>query len=110
MKLQAGLDKKKPMDFSERVDVLERLKEADVQSYEDVCYQIGESFLFYYDVTAERDRYSNAAKWFRNTTDSYMIAGIYCDISDCLELINQYNGAKTSRRKRCTKSMRISGG
>lgn len=100
LKLQAGLEQKKANGFSERVDVLERLKEADVQSYEDVCYQIGESFLFYYDVTAERDRYSNAAKWFRNTTDSYMIAGIYCDISDCLELINQYNGAKIKQTEK----------
>lgn len=51
-------------------------------------------------MTAERDRYSNAAKWFRNTTDSYMIAGIYCDISDCLELINQYNGAKIKQTEK----------
>lgn len=100
LKLQTGLERKNSSGFSERVDVLERLKEADIQSYEDVCYQIGESFLFYYDVTAERDRYSNAAKWFRNTTESHMIAGIYCDISDCLELINQYNGAKIKQTEK----------
>lgn len=100
LKLQTGLDQKNSGGFSERVDVLKRLKEADKHSYEEVCYQIGESFLFYYDVTTERDRYSNAAKWFKDTTDGYMIAGIYCDISDCLELINQYNGAKIKQTEK----------
>ena len=40
------------------------------------------------------DRYANAAKWFEHAGEKYPIAEIYCDISSCLELINQYNGSK----------------
>lgn len=100
LKLQTGLDRKNSNGFSERVDVLEQFREANRQEYESVCYQIGESFLFYYDAMTERDRYSSAAKWFADTKESYMIAGIYCDISDCLELINQYNGAKIKQTEK----------
>lgn len=100
LKLQTGLDRKNSNGFSERVDVLEQFRETNRQEYESVCYQIGESFLFYYDAMTERDRYSSAAKWFADTRESYMIAGIYCDISDCLELINQYNGAKIKQTEK----------
>lgn len=100
LKLQTGLDRKNSNGFSERVDVLEQFREANGQEYGRVCYQIGESFLFYYDAMTERDRYSSAAKWFADTKESYMIAGIYCDISDCLELINQYNGAKIKQTEK----------
>lgn len=94
LKLQTGLDKKGNKGFSEKVDVLTELKKADNSAYQDICYEIGESFLFYFDVSVERDRYSNAAKWFKDASSKYPIADIYCKMSDCLELINQYNGAK----------------
>lgn len=74
--------------------MLTELKKADNSAYQDICYEIGESFLFYFDVSVERDRYSNAAKWFKDASSKYPIADIYCKMSDCLELINQYNGAK----------------
>lgn len=51
-------------------------------------------------VESDYDRYASAAKWFREAADSYLIAGIYCDISDCLELINQYNGAKIKQTEK----------
>lgn len=94
LKLQTGLDKKGNNGFSEKVDVLSELKKADSSTYQDICYEIGESFLFYFDVSIERDRYANAAKWFKEAASKYPIADIYCRMSDCLELINQYNGAK----------------
>ena len=32
--------------------------------------------------------------------EDYPIAGIYCDIADCMELINQYNGAKVKQTEK----------
>lgn len=100
LKLQIGLDKKNAGGFSERVDALEELKNANPEGYKQVCYEIGQSFLFYYDVNVDRDRYSNAAKWFEEAKEQYPIAGIYCDISNCLELINQYNGSKIKQTEK----------
>lgn len=100
LKLQIGLDQKNVSGFSENVAVLQQLEKEDVQGYQDVCYEIGQSFLFYYDVKVDRDRYTNAAKWFEAAKVSYPIAGIYCDISNCLELINQYNGSKIKQTEK----------
>ncbi|MGN1319885.1 MAG: serine/threonine protein kinase, partial [Acutalibacteraceae bacterium] len=100
LKLQIGLDEKNSSGFSENKAVLDELKKANPKGYSDVCYEIGQSFLFYYDVKVDRDRYSNASKWFEEAKESYPIAGIYCDISDCLELINQYNGSKIKQTEK----------
>ena len=100
LKLQIGLDQKNAQGYSENVRVLEQLKKKNPEGYQKVCYEIGQSFLFYYDVTVDRDRYSNAAKWFREAGEAYPIAGIYCDIADCLELINQYSGSKIKQTEK----------
>ncbi len=100
LKLQIGLDNKKSSGFSENVQVLEQLKKEDPEGYQKVCYEIGQSFLFYYDVKVDRARYSNAAKWFEEAKQGYPIASIYCDISNCLELINQYNGSKIKQTEK----------
>lgn len=94
LKLQIGLDSKNSSGFSENVQVLEQLKKESPEEYQKVCYEIGQSFLFYYDVKGDRDRYSNASKWFETAKEEYPIAGIYCDISNCLELINHYENSK----------------
>lgn len=100
LKVQIGLEEKNSAGFTERKDVIAELKKANPEGYKDVCYSIGESFLFYYDVNIDRDRYSNAAKWFEESKDKYSIAGIYCDIYQCLELINQYNGSKVKQTEK----------
>lgn len=100
LKLQIGLDNKKASGFSENINVLEQLKKEDTEGYQRVCYEIGQSFLFYYDVKVDRDRYSNASTWFEEAKGSYPIAEIYCDISNCLELINQYNGSKIKQTEK----------
>ncbi len=100
LKLQIGLDDKNASGFSQSIEVLEELKNANPEGYKDVCYEIGQSFLFYYDVKVDRDRYSNASKWFSEAKEDYPIAGIYCDISNCLELINQYNGSKIKQTEK----------
>lgn len=57
--------------------------------------------MFYYDVNTDYDRYVNAEKWFAEVSkEDYPIAGIYCDIADCMELINQYNGAKVKQTEK----------
>ena len=94
LKLQIGLERENAKGFLEKQDVLGILKENNPDSYQDICYQIGSSFLFYYDVNVDRDRYSSARKWFQEATGRYPIARIYCDIADCLEVISQYNEAK----------------
>lgn len=94
LKLWAGLDQTDGRGYSSTVNVMESLKAADPHGYRQVCYEIGESFLFYYDVKLDRDRYSNAAKWFREARDGNEMADLYCRISECLELIDQYNGSK----------------
>lgn len=98
-KLNTGLDEKKSNGFSENIDVLSVLKAENPEGYKDVCYEIGQSFLFYYETKTNRDldRYGHAAKWFEEAKTKYEMAGIYCDIANCLDLINQYNGSKVKQ-------------
>lgn len=99
--LRLGLDQKNTKGFYDSVDVLGKLKNNNPKGYEEVCYQFGESFMFYYDVNTDYDRYVNAEKWFTEVSkEDYPIAGIYCDIADCMELINQYNGAKVKQTEK----------
>ncbi|MDE7431952.1 MAG: serine/threonine protein kinase [Lachnospiraceae bacterium] len=100
LKLRAGLDRSDSKGYSGRTDVLAKLKEENPEGYKDICCRIGETFLFYYEGSVERDRYLNAAVWFSEAAAKYPIAGIYCDISECLELINQYNGAKIKQTEK----------
>lgn len=98
MKLLAGLDETASNGFSQSVPVLDELLVANPAGYSDVCFDIGWSFLSYYDTSIDRDRYSNAAKWFEfvrdNGTENGEIAAIFCDISECTTKINQLHGSK----------------
>ena len=100
LKLQAGLDEEKSYGFSERVDVLKTLKEKNPDGYQEVCYRIGESFLFYYDTADDRDSYTKAAKWLSEATEKYPVAEIYCSIASCMDTIDQYNGAKIKQTEK----------
>ena len=97
-KLMAGLDQQNKNGFTTTVDVLKELEETDPQSYQKLCFDIGWSFLSYYEANLDRDRYAAAAKWFRNVEDDGSenagIAAIFCDISDCTTKINQLRGSK----------------
>ena len=97
LQLQIGLDAKDSDGFSKKQDVLAELKNCNPEGYPEVCYEIGTSFLFFYDVNVDRDRYISAKKWFQEAVDQYPLAQIYCDIADCLELINQYDNAKVKQ-------------
>lgn len=101
-KIQVGLDRKNSDGYSQTYDVLSDLKKKNPDGYQEVCYQYGESFLFYYDINVEKDRYANATKWYKDAVQKYPVAQIYCDISDCLDLISQYGGAKVKQTENHT--------
>ncbi len=98
LKLQIGFDQKTTPGFSETVKVLDELKSANKEGYDQVCFEIGWCFLSYYEADSDRDRYSYAAKWFKeiknNADDNGNIATIFYDISECTTKINQLRGGK----------------
>lgn len=97
-KLLAGLDKTGSGGFIQTVDVLEELKKENPSGYDEVCFKIGWGLLSYYDTDIDRERYANAARWFRymrdNGTENGEIAAIFCDISDCTTKINELHGSQ----------------
>lgn len=92
-KLKGGLEEKNAGGYSTTVKVMDELREADPKGYEDVCYEIGEAYLFYYNTNVEKDKYYAAAGWFQYA-DSYPVAQVYCNISDCLQNISKYAKAE----------------
>lgn len=99
-RLMVGIDCKDHNGRVHTYDVMAKLKEKNPKGYEDVCYKIGESFLFYYEINVEKDRYSSAAQWFKEVKENHPEAGIYCEISYCLTLISQYDGAKIQQTEK----------
>ena len=92
-KLKAGLEQKDDNNNTETVKVLDELQENNEEGYKEVCYQIGEACLFYYNINVEKDKYATAATWFQYAKDDYPAAKVYCDISACLQDINKYEKA-----------------
>lgn len=92
-KLKAGLEQKNNNNNTTTVKVLELLEQQNPEGYKEVCYQIGEACLFYYNINVEKDKYATAATWFQYTGDGYPAAKVYCDISACLQDINKYEKA-----------------
>ena len=107
LKLKAGLDQKSTTGFSENIDVLKDLKNENPTGYDEVCFAIGWNFLSYYDTDIDRDRYSNASKWFSeikdNDNDDGAIAAIFFDISECTNKINQLRGGKVIQTQELNK-------
>lgn len=87
--LRAGLDTRKGGE-SRSIRVLEQLKQGDPEGYQDVCCEIGEAILFYYQTGVDKDRYVAAAAWFSQAGERHPEAGIYCDIAGCLEKTERY--------------------
>ena len=93
-KLRGGLEKKNTNGYSTTVKVMDELKAVDPQGYQAVCNEIGEAYLFYYNVAVEKDKYATAATWFQYAVDDYPIAQMYCDIAECLQNITKYDKAE----------------
>lgn len=94
VKLKGGLEQTDMWGYSSTVDVLEELKAEDPEGYQEVCYQIGEAYMFYYKVGVEKDKYATAATWFQYATDQHPVAKMYCDISTCLQNIAKFSKAE----------------
>lgn len=94
VKLKGGIDSTDSRGYSSTNDVIGQLRLADPDGYQDVCFQIGEAYLFYYNVGVEKDKYSTAATWFQYAEEKYPVAKMYCDISDCLQNITKYAKAE----------------
>lgn len=92
-KLRGGLDDKDTRGYSSTIKVLDELESANPEGYVKVCYEIGEAYLFYYNIGVEKDKYAAAATWFQYASEEYPIAKMYCDISDCLQNIAKYSKA-----------------
>jgi len=93
-KLKGGIEQVDSRGYSTTIDVLARLQEANPEGYQKVCYEIGEAYLFYYTVGVEKDKYATAATWFQYAGDAYPVAGMYCDISECLANIAKFTKAE----------------
>lgn len=93
-KLKGGLEKTDSRGYSSVVKVMEELALVNPQGYEDVCYEIGEAYLFYYNIGVEKDKYSTAATWFQYAGSRYPVAQMYCDISECLNNITKFSKAE----------------
>ena len=101
--LLAGLNRTGSSGYKEIVPALEELKEADPAGHDEVCFEIGWSLLSYYETNIDRDRYTNAAKWFEfvrdNGTEEGNIAAIFCDISECTSKLNALRGSQVIQTK-----------
>ena len=93
-KLKGGLEQTDLWGYSSTVNVLDELKANDPEGYEEVCYQIGEAYMFYYKVGVEKDKYATAAAWFQYAVDRHPVAKMYCDISSCLQNIAKFSKAE----------------
>ena len=92
-KLKGGLEQENSNGFKTTVKVMDELREHNEEGYKEVCYQIGEACLFYYNINVEKDKYATAATWFQYAGEEYPAAQVYCDISECLQNINKYEKA-----------------
>ena len=93
-KLKGGLDTQDSRGYTSTVDVLDELMAANPTGFEDVCYEIGEAYLFYYNIGVEKDKYAAAASWFARAGSRYPVAEMYCDISECLQNIAKFTKAQ----------------
>ena len=87
--LKIGLDQENAQGYKNTVDVLGALQRENPEGYQDVCNEIGEAVLYYYDVV-EKDKYEAAAEWFKKATVKYPAAQMYCEIADCLGRIARF--------------------
>ncbi len=96
--LKIGIEESGSGGYSSTVDVLGQLKKNNPEGYEQVCYEIGETYLFYYSVGVAKDKYQTASSWFKETVENYPVAKIYCDISACLQNVYKYSKANQTAK------------
>ena len=94
VKLKGGLDQKGNNGYITTVKVLDELQKADAKGFADVCFEIGEAYLFFYNIGVEKDKYATAATWFQYAGDAHPVAQMYCDIAECLQNIAKFSKAQ----------------
>lgn len=89
-KLKSGIEQENANGFKETIKPMDQLQTQNPEGFKDVCYEIGETILFYYNINVEKDKYAAAAAWFQYAGDEYPAAKVYCEISECLENIKKF--------------------
>lgn len=95
--LKIGISKDGKSGYTNTVDVLSQLKSSNSEGYTEVCFRIGELYLFYYDKD-EKVKYDAASKWFKECSDTYSTAKIYCDISECFKSVSNYQKSEQTSK------------
>ncbi len=96
--LKVGIEKSGTNGYDSTVDVLSQLKKGNPDGYEQVCYEIGEAYLFYYNIGVAKDKYQTATSWLKDAVEQYPVAKIYCDISNCLQNVYKYSKANQTAK------------
>ncbi len=98
IQLQAGLDGKTGNGFDESINVLAELEEENYSGYVQTCFDIGWSFLSYYDTAEDSVRYENAQRWFEKIKDddseNGKIASVFYNIYECIDQIKHLRDGK----------------
>ncbi len=89
--LRTGINTKDNINGKE--EVLKELKRENPKGYSEVCYQIGIAMLYSNETTMRKNRFTASAKWFKEAKDDYKLAELFCEMSDCLELIDEYKSS-----------------
>lgn len=96
-KLSMKLDEKDSAGNIREVDVLSKLKESNPEAYEEVCFEIGWSFLSYSKQTSGMQdlliRYDRAVNWFElikdSKSDNGATAKLLCDMYECINSLSK---------------------
>ncbi len=89
--LRNGYESTGSNGFTKTIVAMNELQEASQEDYAEVCYKIGESLMFYYDVDVPADKYNAAAVWLKEAVELHPVAGVYCDMAECLTNIKKYS-------------------
>ncbi|MBQ6824656.1 MAG: serine/threonine protein kinase [Clostridia bacterium] len=68
----------------------EELQAVNPRGYKQICYEIGEAYLFYYSQKAENANYERAYDWFQYVREDYSLASVTCETYECLKNIQKY--------------------
>ena len=83
-----------------KVDTLVReLGETNPDGYKQVCYEIGEAYLFYYEQTAEDVHFERATEWFQYVREDYSLADVTCETNECLKNIRRYENTEQTAKE-----------
>lgn len=96
VQLKAGLNINETSGYSTTIYPLDELKKENPEGYQDVCNEIG--FAYWYDYELESERYVNATEWFKESSEKYPLAAIFCEIGECRIEIKKYEAQKRTEK------------